>query len=258
VLTNDNLPADNDTYTAALVTAPSQGTLVLNPNGTFTFTPAADFTGGNVIFTYQVNDNGYAPASSNVATVTINYPAPAILPLKLLNFSANKEASAIKISWKVGENETGDFFVVEKSTDGKNFTAISTVAANGFKGISEYTATDKASHATTYYRLKMVNKDNSVTYSKVVIVKGEDEAINVHVLNNPASTQLNITFTSDKQMNSSFKVYSMSGAQVYQATMNTTAGTNNISVPVNQLQNGAYVLVVDSIHGKKAIQFVKK
>lgn len=258
VLTNDNFPADNDTYTAALVAGPLQGTLVLNPDGTFTYTPAADFTGGNITFTYQVNDNGYAPVSSNIATVTINYPAPAILPLKLLNFTANKEVSAIKISWKVGENETGDFFVVEKSTDGKNFTAISTVAANGVKGISEYTATDKASSTTTYYRLKMVNRDNSVTYSKVVIVKGEDESVNIHLLNNPASATLNITIKSDKQVNSTFSVYSISGAQVYQANMNTSAGTNNISVPVNQLQNGAYVLIVDSIHGKKAIQFVKK
>src|SRR5205085_6817648 len=53
VLTNDNLPSDNETYSAVLVTAPTQGTLVPNSNGTFTYTPAIGFTGGVISFSYQ-------------------------------------------------------------------------------------------------------------------------------------------------------------------------------------------------------------
>jgi hypothetical protein len=258
VLTNDNIPTDNDTYTAVLVSAPTQGTLVLNANGTFTYTPVAGFTGGNIIFTYQVVDNGYAPATSNTATVSINYAVAALLPIKVLSFDAAKEGSSIKISWKVSDNETGDFFVVEKSADGKNFTAIETVQTNGMKGVSEYTSSDNASAGTTYYRLKIVNRDNSVSYSKVVIVKGENENVEVKVLNNPATANLNINYKADKQINSTLKVYSMSGAQVYQTKLNVAAGTNNISVPVSHLQNGSYVVVIDSVQGRKAIQFVKK
>lgn len=258
VLSNDNFPADNETYSAVLVAAPTQGTLVLNANGTFTYTPVAGYTGGTITFTYQVVDNGYAPTTSNIATVSINYATPALLPLKLLSFNATKETSSVNISWKVSENETGDFFVVEKSTDGKNFAAIATVETNGMKGISEYASTDNASSSTTYYRLKMVNRDNSVSYSKVIIVKGENENVEIKVMNNPATSNLNVSYKADKQINSTLKVYSMTGAQVYQAKLNGAAGTNNISVPVNQLQNGSYVLVIDSVQGRKAIQFVKK
>lgn len=258
VLSNDNFPADNETYSAVLVTAPTQGTLVLNANGTFTFTPVAGYTGGTITFTYQVTDNGYAPTTSNTATVSIYYATPAILPINILSFNATKESSSVKISWKVSQNETGDFFVVEKSTDGKNFIAITTVETNGTKGTSVYATTDNASSSTTYYRLKIVNRDNSVTYSKVVIVKGENESVDVQVMNNPAAVNLNITYKADRQINSTLKVYSMSGAQVYQTKLNASAGTTNISVPVNQLQNGSYVLVIDSAQGRKAIQFVKK
>jgi hypothetical protein len=258
VLTNDNFPADNETYSATLVSAPSQGTVVLNADGTFTYTPAAGFTSGTVTFSYQVTDNGFAPATSNIAFVTINYPSQAILPVKLMTFTAEKEASSVNISWKVSDNESGDFFVVEKSTDGKNFIAIATLETSGFKGTSVYSSTDNASAGTTYYRLKIVNRDNSVSYSKVVIVKDGNENVDVKLLNNPATANLNISYKADKQFNTTLKVYSMSGAQVYQTTLNASAGTNNISVPVQHLQNGSYVLVIDSIQGRKAIQFVKK
>ena len=258
VLTNDIFPADNETYSAVLVSAPTEGTLVLNADGTFTYTPIAGYTGGTIVFSYQVVDNGYAPSTSNIATVSINYAAPALLPIKLLSFTATKENSSVKMSWTVSENETGDFFVVEKSTDGKNFSPVATVETNGMKGTSEYAYTDNASAATTYYRLKIVNRDNSVSYSKVVIVKGEDEQVAIKLLNNPATSNLNITYKANNQVNTTLKVYSISGAQVYQTKLNATAGTNNISVPVQQLQSGSYVLVIDSIQGKKAIQFVKK
>lgn len=257
VLSNDNFPADNETYSAVLVTPPTQGTLTLNADGTFTYVPAAGFTGGNIIFTYQVVDNGYAPSTSNTATVTIFYPAPVMLPIKLMNFSAVKNGAKIEITWKVDANETGDYFVVEKSVDGRNFSAIATVNANGMKGISEYSSTDNAVAGVVYYRLKTVNSDNSISYSKVVNVKGDEVSVEVKVLNNPATSNLNIAYKMPSKGDASLKVYAVSGAQVYQSKLNGLNNNGNISIPVHQLQNGSYVVVVDSAEGRKAVQFIK-
>lgn len=258
VLSNDNFPADNEIYSASLVTAPSQGTLVLNADGSFTYTPAPGFTGGTIVFTYQVVDNGYAPSTSNIATVTINYPAPAILPLKLLSLSADKRGSSITISWKVSENETGDYFVVERSDDGKSFTSIGTVSTDGLNGTRDYSLTDKAPGVTSYYRLKLVNKDNSFGYSKILTVKDDSDSVEVKILNNPASANLNIRYNTTNPANTSLKVYTVTGVQVYQANVKASAGSSSFSVPLQGLQNGAYVLVIDSTSGKKAIQFLKK
>ena len=66
VLGNDNANGGG-TMTAVLDTTTANGTLVLNTNGGFTFTPTTGFT-GNTSFTYHVtNTNG----SSNVVTVAI-------------------------------------------------------------------------------------------------------------------------------------------------------------------------------------------
>jgi hypothetical protein len=71
VLANDSDP-DGDSLTAQLVAGPSNGTLVLNPDGSFTYTPNAGFNGTDT-FTYQASDGS---ALSNVATVTIQVLAP--------------------------------------------------------------------------------------------------------------------------------------------------------------------------------------
>jgi len=66
VLTNDS-DADADPVTAILVSGPSHATLVLNADGSFTYTPEENYFGADA-FTYGVND-GFE--DSNEATVTI-------------------------------------------------------------------------------------------------------------------------------------------------------------------------------------------
>ena len=67
VLLND-ADADHDTLTAVLASTTVHGTLVLRADGSFTYTPAANYMGSDS-FTYKAND-GYT--DSAVATVTIS------------------------------------------------------------------------------------------------------------------------------------------------------------------------------------------
>jgi hypothetical protein len=66
VLGNDT-DADGNALTSVLVSGPSDGTLVLNADGSFTYTPDSGFAGPDS-FTYKANDG---TADSNVATVKI-------------------------------------------------------------------------------------------------------------------------------------------------------------------------------------------
>jgi hypothetical protein len=76
VLGNDSDP-EGSPLTAVTNSGPTTGTLNLNTNGGFIFTPPAGFT-GNATFTYRANDGA---TNSSAATVTItvaanNVPAP--------------------------------------------------------------------------------------------------------------------------------------------------------------------------------------
>src|SRR5205807_2636563 len=62
---------DGDPLTAVLVSGPSHGTLTLNSNGSFTYTPSLNYNGPDS-FVYQVNDGA---ADSNLATVSLTVTA---------------------------------------------------------------------------------------------------------------------------------------------------------------------------------------
>ena len=186
--------------------------------------------------------------------VTLNFPAPVLLPLKLISFNAAAEGSAVKISWKVDENETGNYFEIEKSSDGKNFTSIEKVFVQPGTGIKEYSSADQLSLGEVYYRIKIVNKDLSVTYSKVVVLKNGNSVAEVQILNNPASSILNITYQAGKESNNTIRVYSISGIKMYEQKINAAKGLNKLSIPVQSLQRGIYVVVIDSVQSKKFIK----
>ena len=74
VLTND-LVGWGTNLTAQLLTGPANGTLNLNSNGSFTYTPTNGFTGTDS-FTYRANDG---QANSSSATVTILVMSPPMI-----------------------------------------------------------------------------------------------------------------------------------------------------------------------------------
>ena len=77
VLANDtDVETPAPSLTAQVVTAPAHGSLTLNPNGGFTYAPAASFAGTDS-FTYRASDG---TATSSPATVTITVVAAHCAP----------------------------------------------------------------------------------------------------------------------------------------------------------------------------------
>ena len=87
VLANDS-DADHDPLTAVLDVGPSHGTVELHPDGSFVYTPAQDYFGGDA-FTYHASDGEHAsdPASVEIDVAeapliaTVLVADPAIVPL---------------------------------------------------------------------------------------------------------------------------------------------------------------------------------
>jgi hypothetical protein len=121
VLANDT---DVDTalanLTASVVNLPNSGNLVLNSNGTFTYTPNAGFTGSDR-FVYRVNDG---QANSGLATVSLTVTATVNTPPIAVNDTATGNEDTV-ISGNVSTNDT--------DTDG-NFPLSATLIASPTQG----------------------------------------------------------------------------------------------------------------------------
>src|SRR5207302_6668871 len=80
--------------TASLVTSPDDGTLALNADGSFTYTPALNFNGSDS-FTYKANDG---TTDSNVATVTIAINAVNDAPVAVNDSYTTNEDTPLTIA----------------------------------------------------------------------------------------------------------------------------------------------------------------
>ena len=69
---------DGDAFTITNITAPTNGSVVVNSNGTFTYTPTANFNGSDS-FTYTIDDgNGGTDTATVSITVTAVNEAPVL------------------------------------------------------------------------------------------------------------------------------------------------------------------------------------
>ena len=63
VLLNDSGLATGQAYTAVLVAAPQNGTVLLNPDGSFTYTPAANYQRARLLHLPRQRRHGAAATS---------------------------------------------------------------------------------------------------------------------------------------------------------------------------------------------------
>src|SRR5204862_315560 len=102
VLTNDT-DADGNALTAAVVSDVAHGTLSLNPNGSFTYTPTANYSGSDS-FTYKANDG---TANSNTVTVTITVTGVNDAPVAVADsYTVNEDARLTVAAAGVLTNDT--------------------------------------------------------------------------------------------------------------------------------------------------------
>jgi large repetitive protein len=109
---------DNASLTAILVSGPADGSLALNPDGSFTYTPNLDFNGTDG-FTYKANDG---TADSNVATVTITVGPVQDAPVANDDTATTNEDTPVNIDVLVNDddpdNDVLTVLLVDDVTDG--------------------------------------------------------------------------------------------------------------------------------------------
>jgi hypothetical protein len=247
VMANDNEP-NGEAMTSTVVVTSADGTVVLNQNGSFTFTPNVSFFGSSTTFTYQLRDNGYAPLTSNIATVTLSFSIPIGLPVKLISFNAMLINNKVDLKWVTASEKNASHFVIEKSTDGSNFSDIGVVFAYGNTNEQKsYEYTDNIStsnNAVIYYRLRQVDVDGKFDYSTVRIIrigKQAENTITILTYPNPVSSELRVTVPNGWQGKKIvYELFTMNG-QVSKRS-ETTNGGQTETINVSTLSTGIYIM----------------
>lgn len=155
----------------------------------------ADLNSSNFGFAIAAKRNGGGPqvtlSKIDLVSVTIYYTPPGSLPVQLVKFDIQQISNSIEVSWSTMAEVNNDYFVLEKSIDGKEFDAFKTI--DGFGNttqISTYKAVDTyPEDGLIFYRLKQVDFDgNEIVYpGKSLYYNNPDEG-GLLLFPNPAST----------------------------------------------------------------------
>ncbi|HVV06830.1 MAG TPA: LamG-like jellyroll fold domain-containing protein [Puia sp.] len=133
--------------------------------------PDGDNTGMTLAIDNSPQTNNATLSNFSLANTGTNFTAHAMvpLPLTLLQFTATKQSNTSILQWQTGQEQNTRDFVIERSSDGSNYTDIGTVGAAGNSNTKRYyNFTDIAPlEGNNYYRLKQRDLDGQSTYSPV-------------------------------------------------------------------------------------------
>lgn len=203
------------------------------------------------------SSTGPTPAGSNVLGNQTASGAPnrdwrnslLVLPVTFINVTATISGSVTTVSWKVADEINVKEYIVERSTDGINYTTVGTVAfKNNYGAEQTYQfndATVAASNAVVHYRIKQVDADNKFTYSKIVTIRRGGDKNALKVLGNPVqNNQVLMQVTSNQPGNGTFMLMDMNGRVLSTTTQSLSKGDNSIRLaPQNGLLvKGTYII----------------
>ncbi|MEO7393546.1 MAG: hypothetical protein ABIU11_01310 [Chitinophagaceae bacterium] len=97
-------------------------------------------------------------------------PIPTVLfnTARVININASISKNKVFLEWIVSENESAAQFEVEKSIDGKNFIMTALVFGTDKIASDTYQFYEKKGNSKVQYRIKIINKNQTVEYSSAI------------------------------------------------------------------------------------------
>lgn len=250
-----------DVHQTSFCLVPST-TFVSKYNGTAWTNEPSIATGFTTCGGYQCGTISTVSPLSTFSPFTLGTTDPfAInpLPIKLVRFDALKQsASRALISWELAACCSKDArFELEKSTDGRRYTLLATLAGSETSRFYNYTDNDLAP-GVNYYRLKATDEAGAVTYSRVAtVINADGELLRVSLSPNPAGSQAMLVITAAKNTTMQFSIISSSGVVMRQWQQRVLAGTQTMATDLQALPAGVYQLLGRGEGGRVTLQFVK-
>jgi hypothetical protein len=175
------------------------------------------------------------------------------LPITLKGFSASLTKQNALLKWSTATELDNDHFEIEHSLNGKDFTSIAQVKANG---------TSTSEHAYTYlheniaagkhfYRITDIDKSGNKRYSQIITLSS-GAALGLQLYPNPATSFISFTASSLLQGNE-FTISSLTGQAVLKGIISQQ------QIDVQKLTSGHYFFIVKTKDGELLKnQFLKK
>lgn len=219
----------------------------------------ADFAVGNgATSVLTQNANGAVNGVSWIQVTTSSFSnfylmgGSTPLPVLLQSISAKNNGNSNFVNWSTSVEGSGDYFELERSADGKNFSFLTKMTAKGKP--SDYTYEDQLPlNGINYYRLKFVSAQGKINYSKIVDATAKSaQGFDVQAYPNPATQSITVMVYGSQD--GVVSLTDISGREVYR----TTVAENQLNIDLKKLNSGVYFLRYADLAQYKIIKFSKQ
>ena len=264
-ISNGSLPAytdvDGDTVTYSLGTQAAHGTAVVNANGTYTYTPAANYNGTDS-FTYIINDGN---GGTNTYTVSLTIAAVNDAPTASnTSISLNEDSTGFNGTLPAATDVEGDTVTYSLGTPSHGAVVFRTVASvpgtstgnykytpvANYNGSDSFTYTINDGHGgTNTYTVSVtvVSVNDAPTASNTSATTNEDIAISNGSL--PAYTDVDgdtVTYSLGTQAAHGTAVVNANGTYTYTPAANYN-GTDSFTYIINDGNGGTNTYTVSLV-----------
>ena len=178
------------------------------------------------------------------------------LPVSLINFKGERNGYRNVLSWTTLTEQNNRGFELQRSANGRDFSTLAFVGTRSLGGNSSslisYKYDDiKPFSGNCYYRLKQIDNDGRLKISDVVLLKGAQ--LNAFALSNiypnPAKETVNLILTAPSVDKADITLTDLAGKPVLVQAVQIATGANNISLSINKLPAGNYLIKIAGANG---------
>jgi hypothetical protein len=183
--------------------------------------------------------NSYAATKGTdgmLCTVLLSTP-PCSLPVEFISFTGKKDGDANLLNWSVAMEKDNDYFIIERSKNGTDFSPAGTVNGKGNTSSMQLYSfrDDHPLNGLTYYRLKQVDFNGSSSYSMIIAVLHKKADIDIYP--NPNNGTFMISLSAPERS------YQLDITDLHGRTFYTIGGeTVPESIEVRDIPKGIYIV----------------
>jgi len=172
--------------------------------------------------------------------------------------SEYQAGGTVEIRWTSTQEDGLDYYAVERSSDGINFTEIGTVDATGDN--SDYVFTDtEPLPFRSFYRIKAVYTNNDNRYSTRMTITDPEARNKVILTPNPTDKagKTNLIFLTESSVTVNYQLLDISGKIVMDESVIFTDAMAAKELNLNNLAGGIYILKWSTRSNSGAIKIMK-
>lgn len=176
----------------------------------------------------------------------------ASLPVTLVSFAVKPLGNSVQLAWSTTAERDADRFDIQRSPDVREFATVGQVMAKGTTDQQQYYGfvDEYPPGGTSYYRLKLVDQDGRVNYSKILAVVLDEVTPALALLGNPLVGE-EIHVAVRNLANARYSLTTLAGQELSITPRSQADGSWRI-FPEQPLRPGVYVL--EAVQGEIRLQ----